>query len=95
MKKMLILITALVLTGCSQQVFKVNDGLVDKPTLETQQAFFVNGIGQTQTIDAANVCGGAEKVNRTEVQQTGLNIFLGIVTLGIYTPREARVYCNK
>jgi len=34
------------------------------------------------------------KVVRTEVQQTFLNGLLGVVTFGIYIPREARVYCD-
>lgn len=57
--------------------------------------FFINGIGQSQTIDAASVCGGADKVVRTEVQESGMDVFLRIITIGIYAPREARVYCSK
>ncbi|EDZ3817108.1 lipoprotein bor, partial [Salmonella enterica] len=32
---------------------------------------------------------------RTETQLTFLNGLIGFVTLGIYTPQEARVYCAK
>ncbi|MGC0794027.1 Bor family protein, partial [Pantoea agglomerans] len=52
-----------------------------------------SGIGQRKSIDAAQVCGGQEKVNRVEVQQTFVNGLLSVVTFGVYTPREARVYC--
>ncbi|MNC68149.1 Bor protein [compost metagenome] len=55
----------------------------------------MNGIGQAKTIDAAQVCGGADKVVRTEVQESGTDVLFRIITLGIYTPREARVYCAK
>ena len=51
--------------------------------------FFVSGIGQT--VDAAKICGGAENVVKTETQQTFVNGLLGFITLGIYTPLEARV----
>ncbi|WP_052281781.1 Bor family protein [Kluyvera genomosp. 1] len=96
MKKLIIaLLTTMALSGCAQQTFKINDGIVTKPTQVTKQTFFVQGIGQTQTIDAAKVCGGADKVVRTEVQESGMDVFLRIVTIGIYTPREARVYCSK
>ena len=37
-------------------------------------------------------CGGAENVVKTETQQTFVNGLLGFITLGIYTPLEARVY---
>ena len=96
MKKTLIaVITIVMLSGCAQQTFKINDGITDKPSHETKQTFFVQGLGQAQTIDAALVCGGADKVIRTEVQESGMDVLLRIVTLGIYTPREARVYCSK
>ena len=92
---MMLALVAAALSGCAQQTFKINNGVAEKPTQETKQAFFVNGIGQSETIDAAQVCGGADKVIRTEVQESGTDVLLRIVTLGIYTPREARVYCAK
>ena len=44
--------------------------------------------------DAAKICGGAENVVKTETQQTFVNGLLGFITLGIYTPLEARV-CSQ
>ena len=57
--------------------------------------FFVSGIGQKKTVDAAKICGGAENVVKTETQQTFVNGLLGFITLGIYTPLEARAYCSQ
>ena len=34
-----------------------------------------------------------KNVVKTETQQTFVNGLLGFITLGIYTPLEARVYC--
>ena len=48
-----------------------------------------------ETVDAAKICGGAENVVKTETQQTFVNGLLGFITLGIYTPLEARVYCSQ
>ena len=56
--------------------------------------FFVSGIGQKKTVDAAKICGGAENVVKTETQQTFVNGLLGFIALGIYTPLEARV-CSQ
>ena len=53
--------------------------------------FFVSGIGQKKTVDAAKICGGAENVVKTETQQTFVNGLLGFITLGIYTLRWKRV----
>ena len=94
-KLMMVLFTAVAVSGCAQQTFKINEGIADTKAQETRQSFFVNGIGQSKTIDAALVCGGADKVIRTEVQESGMDVLLRVVTLGIYTPREARVYCAK
>ncbi len=96
MKKLIIAVLAAgVLSGCAQQTFKINNGVATTPTEEVKQSFFINGLGQSQTLDAAQVCGGSDKVIRTEVQESGMDVLLRIVSLGIYTPREARVYCAK
>lgn len=96
MKKLLMVaLIATAVSGCAQQSFSVNNKVATEPQKVTTHHFFVSGIGQTKQIDAAQVCGGADKVVRTEVQQTFVNGLLGFVTLGIYTPREARVYCAK
>ena len=52
-------------------------------------------LGRRKTVDAAKICGGAENVVKTETQQTFVNGLLGFITLGIYTPLEARVYCSQ
>ncbi|MEX3018631.1 Bor family protein [Kluyvera sp. STS39-E] len=96
MKKLLMVaLIAAAVSGCAQQSFSVNNGVATQPQQVTTHHFFVSGIGQSKQIDAAKVCGSADKVVRTEVQQTFVNGLLGFVTLGIYTPREARVYCAK
>ncbi|MBT0569840.1 hypothetical protein KIK84_05845 [Curvibacter sp. CHRR-16] len=51
-------------------------------------------MGQKKTVDAAQVCGGADKVKGVAVEESAGNVLLSIVTLGIYTPRTARVYCK-
>ena len=57
--------------------------------------FFVSGIGQKKTVDAAKICGGAENVVKTEAQQTFVNGLLGFITLGIYTPLGLCVYYSQ
>ena len=90
MKKMLFSAAlAMLITGCAQQTFTVGN----KPTAVTPKEtithhFFVSGIGQEKTVDAENVV-------KTETQQTFVNGLLGFITLGIYTPLEARVYCSQ
>ena len=93
MKKMLLATAlALLITGCAQQTFTVqNKPAAVAPKETITHHFFVSGIGQKKTVDAAKIC-GAENVVKTETQQTFVNGLLGFITLGIYTPLEARVY---
>ena len=87
---------ALLITGCAQQIrllFKTN--WQQQCTKETiTHHFFVSELGRRKTVDAAKICGGAENVVKTETQQTFVNGLLGFITLGIYTPLEARAYCS-
>ena len=96
MKKMLLLTAlALLITGCAQQTFTVQN----KPAAVAPKAithhFFVLEIGQGKLSMQPKFCGGAENVVKTETQQTFVNGLLGFITLGIYTPLEARVYCSQ
>ena len=87
---------ALLITGCAQQTFTVqNKPAAVAPRKPSPIIFFVSGGGQKKTVDAAKICGGAENVVKTETQQTFVNGLLGFNTLGIYTPLEARVYCSQ
>ena len=56
-------------------------------------SFFVSGIGQKKTVVVKFVA--AQKMLTKRSQQTLLNGLLGFITLGIYTPLEARVYCSQ
>ena len=96
MKKMLLATAlALLITGCAQQTFTVQNKPAVAPKETITHHFFVSGIGQKKTVDAAKICGGAENVVKTETQQTFVNGLLGFITLGIYTPRWKRVYCSQ
>ena len=61
MKKMLLATALAYITGCAQQTFTVQN----KPAAVAPKAhhhhFFVSGIGQKKTVDAAKICGGARK----------------------------------
>ena len=52
-------------------LFKTNRQRVAPETITHH--FFVSGIGQKKTVDAAKICGGAENVVKTETQQTFVN----------------------
>jgi hypothetical protein len=83
----------LTLCACATQSVVLQNGNSSLKQ-EEMQTFFVQGLGQTQTLNAAEVCGGANRVAKVERVQTPLNWFLGFLTFGIYTPYTAKVFCS-
>ena len=55
--------------------------------------FFVSELGRRKTVDAAKIC-GAENVVKNRNPANIRNGLLGFITLGIYTPPEARIAHN-
>lgn len=94
MKTTLLVLSMLIVSGCATQTFNLDGGNEAQPAVETKHAFFVSGIGQKKEIDAAEVCGGADKVSKVETETDLLDNVLANVTFGIYTPMTARVYCK-
>ena len=63
MKKCYSLLRCPAITGCAQQMFTVqNKPAAVAPKETITHHFFVSGIGQKKTVDAAKICGGAENV---------------------------------
>ena len=85
---------ALLITGCAQQTFTVqNKPAAVAPKETITHHFFVSGIGQKKLSMQPKFV-AAQKNVKTETQQTFVNGLLGFIILGIYTPLEARVYCS-
>lgn len=96
MKKFIIaLVVSVALSGCATQTFTLNGSGGDVPDQEMMQPFFIGGLGQVQEMDAAKICGGADKVAKVETHLTFIDGLLGGLSTGLFTPRTARVYCIK
>ncbi len=57
--------------------------------------FFFWGLGQEDTIDVLKICKRRSNVSYVESKLTGSNGFLTAITLGLYAPRNKKVYCKK
>ena len=94
MKKMLLATAlALLITGCAQQTFTVQNkpaAVAPKETITIISSFLELG---RRNCDAAGNLWRRENVVKTETQQTFVNGLLGFITLGIYTPLEAYAWC--
>lgn len=87
------LILAVAMTGCATQTATLRPATQANTVTETHK-FFVGGIGQAKEVDAAKVCGGADKVAQVQSSQQPKDILFGLITLGIYTPHTATVSCR-
>ena len=79
---------------CSTDVYCPKQPAAVAPKETITHHFFVSGIGQKKTVDAAKICGGAENVVKQKPSKHSVNGLLGFITLGIYT-HKARVYCSQ
>ena len=80
---------ALLITGCAQQTFTVQNKPAAVATEKPSPSFLRFWNWAEENIDAA-VVAAQRSVVKTEAQQTFVNGLLGFITLGIYTPLEAR-----
>ena len=64
------------------------------PHFERSYNFFFWGLVGEYSINIEKVCKN-RPVKQMQTQQTFLNGFLGVITLGIYSPRTARIWCEK
>ena len=51
---------ALLITGCAQQTFTVQNKPAAVALKTITHHFFVSGIGQKKTVDTAKICGGVK-----------------------------------
>ena len=60
---------ALLITGCTPTDVYCSKQTGSSSAKAIPHHFFVSGIGQKKTVDAAKICGGAENVVKTETNK--------------------------
>lgn len=95
MKKIVVSSTmALLLSACSTHTFIVSEqNAAAQPSYDKMQHFFVGGLGQSQEVSSTEICGSTNTA-KVQTQGTFLNGFLGMLSYGIYSPRDMRIYCK-
>ena len=63
------------------------------PSYQQTHHFFLWGLVGKTSIDVNEVCGG-QKVKQMQTQTTFLNGLLGGLTIGIYAPHTAKIWCE-
>lgn len=90
------LLLALAMAGCSTVTIrdKSTNQLAGEPTYESSKAFFLWGLVGEHHIDVKDICGG-KGAKQIQAQDTFVDSLLAVITLGIYMPRTAKVWCAK
>ncbi|HEY8279398.1 MAG TPA: Bor family protein [Bdellovibrionota bacterium] len=65
-----------------------------KPNYEDSKSFFLLGIIGEHDVNISEVC-GKNGARQMQSQRTFLDGFLTVITLGIYAPKTAKVWCEK
>ena len=89
---------ALLITGCTPaDVYCSNKPAAVAPKETITHHFFVSGIGQKKTVDAAKICGGAKVLLNQKPSKHSINGLLSFITLSsdLTLTLEARVYCSQ
>jgi len=88
------LFAAVLLSGCATVTIRPDGGtkVAGTPDYEKSKPYFFWGLAKEHTVNVVEICGD-KKVEQVQSQRTFLDGFLGTITLGIYAPKTAKVWC--
>ena len=96
MKKMLLASAlTLLIAGCAQQTFTVQNKPAVAPRKPSPIISSFLELGRRKLSMQPKFVAAQKMLLKNRSQQTFVNGLLGFITLGIYTPLEARVYCSQ
>lgn len=89
-------IALLGLSACSTVTIapQGEEKLVSKANYEESKPFYLWGLSGEHHINVLEVCNNEEPL-QMQSQQTFSDGLLGLITLGIYAPHTAKVWCPK
>ena len=85
------------LLSCQTVTIKPEGGLsrlAKTPDYSEWQSFFFWGLVSENHIDTSSICGEAP-IRQIQSQFSFLNGLVSVLTLGIYNPRTAKVWCGR
>ena len=84
----------LIFSSCATQTTLLNDSYGSVIGESGTHDFFIGGIGQKARVNLDEACGKGYVASKTQTVSSPVNIVISIVTLGIYTPRDYKVFCS-
>lgn len=95
LSKVCVVALMVVASGCYSVTSRPQGGfkVAGKPTFEERQDFYLWGLVGESHIDTTKICAKSQPV-QMQSQVTAVDALLGLVTLGIYSPESAKVWCK-
>jgi hypothetical protein len=95
-RNLLVVTAVIALSACSTVTMlpQGNVKLSSQPTYQQSHPFFLWGLVGESRVNVLAVCNNQDPI-QLQTQETFLDGFLGVVTLGVYFPRTAKVWCPK
>lgn len=92
----LVLLLAAIVSACSTVTVRPYGGPKDRSQADyiDSKPFYLGGPIGKHKVDVNEACEGKE-VTQMQTLTTSSDWFLSIITLGIYTPRTAKVWCEE
>lgn len=83
------------LTACASVTIRPGGGpkLTTAPDYKKSKDYFFWGLGGVGIVDVVDIC-GENTVQQFQSHYTGLDVLYGFITLGIYMPETASVWCK-
>lgn len=96
MKKLGLLIAILLTFGCSSVNIRTDQGREEgrPPTFQKRYVFWWWGLRGEHSVNVREVCVG-KPVIQMQVVDTIPDAFYTLITLGIFSPRTARIWCGE
>ena len=85
-------LVALGVSGCYKATFMANPNAVKGQDHDQWNSFFLWGLVGTETLDVRQFCGNGQ-IAQVRTGANVLTVLVSAVTLGIYAPRMAYVWC--
>ena len=92
----LVIILSIFFQSCSTVTIHPEQSgkLSTEPTFEESKDYYFWGLVGEHRFDVKGICGD-KKVLQIQSQGTVSNVIFGILTLGIYSPHTARIWCDE
>ncbi|PCK09328.1 MAG: Bor family protein [Alteromonadaceae bacterium] len=96
MKQLLLLLLILGLSACSSVSVRTDGQAksIDPPNFEQRYTYWFWGFRGRHAVNVREVCQD-KKMAQIQALHTLSDTFFSLITVGIYAPRTARIWCKK